>query len=149
MSSRTQLTLEELLTLDGSLLKMVPGGVGETFRNDNSSNRPRPNCTVSVGFNNLVSNLKMKPYQSKFLQTLHEDDSNLSLDLCKSFLVQHESHLEFWRNILWPDVASFKLHSRVNRHTCVYRASRVKSSYDIPTEELNFVVLFLFTILGR
>jgi hypothetical protein len=88
----------------------------------------------------IVKVLKLKTYRPRLLQMLREDDFDRRVELSEWFLIRCEAEPNFHQRILWTDVVSFILNSRINRHNSVYWSD--SNPHGVIQEELNVPGLF-------
>lgn len=66
----------------------------------------------------LRYDLKMHPYKIQVTQQLHEEDHALRISMCEDLLEKIKNDVNFLRNIIFSDEATFRLNGCVNRHNC-------------------------------
>ena len=62
---------------------------------------------------------KLKPYISRLVHALNEDNPYRRLQFCEWFLHKCDESEDFQNLIVWSDEATFKLNGTINRHNCV------------------------------
>ncbi|CAF4924080.1 unnamed protein product, partial [Rotaria sp. Silwood2] len=68
----------------------------------------------------IMKELNLKPYKSRLLQALHEDDPDRRLEFSQWALDSIREDPIILDRILWTDEAIFQTNARVNRHDYVY-----------------------------
>ncbi|CAF4766205.1 unnamed protein product, partial [Rotaria sp. Silwood2] len=82
-----------------------------------------------------MKELNLKPYKSRLLQALHEDDPDRRLEFSQWALDSIREDPIILDRILWTDEAIFQTNGRVNRHNYVYWSDT--NPHFIIEQELN------------
>ncbi|UYV81427.1 hypothetical protein LAZ67_20001160 [Cordylochernes scorpioides] len=72
----------------------------------------------------MLKGLGYKPYIPKLIHALHEDDWDRRMEFCEKMLEMIQNDENLPNRIMWIDEAILKLNGRINRHNCVYWASK-------------------------
>ncbi|CAF4499633.1 unnamed protein product [Rotaria sp. Silwood2] len=112
--------------------------VSQTFLLNPRTSQRRASDDLNISrtsLQRLMKDLNLKPYKSRLLQALNEDDPDRRLEFCEWILDSTQDDQTLLDQILWTHEATFKTNGRVNRHNCVYWSDT--NPHFIIEQELN------------
>jgi hypothetical protein len=83
----------------------------------------------------LMQDLNLKPYKTRLLQALNEDNPDRLMEFCEWLLDSTQEDPTLLDRILWTDEVTFQTNGRVNRHNCIYWSDT--NPHFIIEQELN------------
>ena len=97
--------------------------VFRTFYSNPRTSQRRTSHDLHISRTSLqrrMKDLNLKPYESRLLLALNEDDPDRRLEFCEWILDSTQDDQTLLDQILWTDEAMFRTYGHVDRHNCVY-----------------------------